>query len=136
MAPLTLNKEGKVVESRLKYGNKITLRDGIKFRSAGEANRYLELKLMQQVGEISELKLQVKHKLEVNGIVVGTYTSDFEYIEDGQWVVEDFKGARTALFILKWNTLKAMHRECLGMTFRLTGKTNKERKNGKKADIG
>lgn len=111
------------IRQPLKYGNKITVVDGIKFRSKGEADRYSELKLLQIAGHISDLKRQVKHNLEVEGIVVGTYTSDFEYAEDGQWVIEDFKGARTALFILKWNVLKAMPQNDY-ITFRLTGKTS------------
>lgn len=115
---------------RLKYGNKITVVHGIKFRSIGEANRYCELLILLKAGMISDLKLQVKHDLYANEIKVGTYKSDFEYIEDSSRIIEDYKGARTALFILKWNIMKSMYQgaqETGEVVFRLTGKTNKSR---------
>jgi hypothetical protein len=108
---------------RLKYGNKITVVDGIKFRSKGEAGRYQELKLLEKAGRITVLRLQVKHELIVNRKVVGTYTSDFEYWEGGSYIVEDFKGVKTALFTLKWNILKAMQDSSL-VVFRITGKAS------------
>jgi len=113
---------------RLKYGNKITEVDGIKFRSKGEAGRYQELKLLLKVGHISNLQLQVKHTLIVNLCKVGVYLSDFEYEEAGIHVIEDFKGARTALFILKWNILRAMHKNTTGLDFRLTGKASNRKR--------
>lgn len=112
----------------LKYGNKITVVHGIKFRSKGEANRYLELLLLVKARVISDLKLQEKHTLHANGVKVGTYTSDFEYIEGDFHIIEDFKGVRTALFVLKWNIMKTMYAieniEGRRVGFKLTGKTN------------
>ena len=117
---------------RLKYGNKITVVHGIKFRSKGEATRYCELLILLKAGEISDLKLQVKHILYANGQKVGTYTSDFEYMEGDKWVIEDFKGARTALFILKWNIMKVMfsleNMDGRPVLLKLTGKTSKSRR--------
>lgn len=117
---------------QLKYGNKITVVHGIKFRSKGEATRYLELLLLVKAGVISDLKLQVIHDLYANEIKVGTYKSDFEYVEGDFHVIEDFKGARTALFILKWNIMKVMYSlENINgrrVGFKLTGKTSKSRR--------
>lgn len=122
---LTLNKKGEVVESRLKYGNEITVRDGIKFRSKGEADRYSELKLLQSAGEISNLKWQQPIPLWVEKVKVGLYIADFTYNEGGNFVIEDFKGKRTALFILKWNILHALHDKCPGIILRVSKKGRK-----------
>lgn len=46
-----------------KYLNKFTEVDGIKFSSKKEAKRYSELKIMENAGIISDLKLQVKFVL-------------------------------------------------------------------------
>lgn len=46
-----------------KYLNKFTEVDGIKFSSKKEANRYSELKMMENAGIITDLKLQVKFVL-------------------------------------------------------------------------
>lgn len=114
--------------TRLKYGNKITVVDGIKFRSLGESRRYQELKLLEKAGHISNLDLQVKHTLEVKGYKVGTYTSDFEYDHGIFRVIEDFKGVRTALFTLKWNILRAMYAEKTYTVLKLTGKASKNKR--------
>jgi hypothetical protein len=45
-----------------KHQNIKTLTDGIKFDSKKESGRYLQLKLMQGQGMISELRLQVPTK--------------------------------------------------------------------------
>ncbi len=116
---LQLNKK------RLKYGNVITERDGIKFRSKGEADRYSELKLLQHARKIANLKLQVKFKLLAYGEVVGSYIADFVYLEGDNLIIEDYKGTRTALFTLKWNILKAMTKHNPKIVLRLTGKSNK-----------
>lgn len=123
----------------LKYGNKITVVHGIKFRSKGEATRYLELLLLVKAGVISDLKLQVVHNLHANGVKVGTYKSDFEYLEGDFHIIEDFKGARTALFILKWNIMKTMYAiENINgrrVGFKLTGKTSKSRSSSPRGTV-
>ena len=41
-----------------KYSNQKVVIDNIKFDSKKEANRYLELKIIEKAGEISNLQLQ------------------------------------------------------------------------------
>ena len=108
---------------RLKYGNKITAVDNVKFRSAGEAARYKELKLLQQCGKIQDLRCQVPFRLMGNNIDLRTkYVADFTYWEQGEYIIEDFKGVSTTLFRLKWAILKTMLPKSTGTTFRITGR--------------
>lgn len=85
----------------MKYHNKKTIVDGITFDSKKEGQRYIELKLLERGGLISNLQRQVKYTLipsqKVDGKVVEravTYSADFVYKdnETGQTVVEDVKG--------------------------------------------
>ncbi|MBQ0112290.1 MAG: DUF1064 domain-containing protein [Bacteroidales bacterium] len=83
--------------------------DGIKFASKKEAQRYLELKLMQKAGVIKDLRMQVPfiliEKSEYGRQV--KYIADFTYYENHQngiwknYVVEDTKGFRTDVYKLK-----------------------------------
>ena len=94
----------------MKYGNKATAVDGIIFDSQREAKRYCELKMLQKVGLISDLQLQVPFELipaqKVKGKVVERackYIADFVYFdkEMGETVVEDAKGMRTEVYKIK-----------------------------------
>ena len=91
----------------MKYGNRKTVVDGIKFDSKAEAERYRELKLMEQAGIITDLQLQPKFPLiptfRKNGQTFRgiTYIADFAYTENGRKVVEDVKGFKTAVYKLK-----------------------------------
>lgn len=100
-------------QSTSKYHNKRTTVDGITFASKREANRYVELTLMQRAGLISNLRLQVRYPLVVNGVKVGAYLSDFTYVDEhGIEVVEDVKGGeatKTAVYRLKKNLMRALH---------------------------
>jgi hypothetical protein len=103
---------GRPVPIISKFRNRITLEDGIKFRSARESERYKELKLMQQSGAIMSLKLQPRYPLELNGVKLTTYVADFEYVDcasEGSLVVEDVKGAHTPLYTLKKRLMRAIH---------------------------
>lgn len=102
-----------------KYHNVKTRRDGLTFDSKKEHKRYNELLLLQQAGEIKNLRRQVKFVLiptqrEPN--IIGTrggvkkgkllerecaYIADFVYIQNGKIVVEDTKGVRTKDYIIK-----------------------------------
>lgn len=97
-----------------KYHNKPTVVDGHRFASKAEAARYVELKLMQQAGEIAELVLQPRFKLMVNGHKICFYVSDFRYriAKTGEAVVEDVKGAITPTYRIK----KALMNACHGIT--------------------
>lgn len=90
-----------------KYHNKKTVVDGIVFDSKGEANRYGELKMLERSGQIEHLRLQVAYELRgMNGDKICKYIADFEYIENGKMVVEDFKGLATQAYKLKAKLFK------------------------------
>jgi hypothetical protein len=95
--------------SRRKYGNKKTEVDGFKFDSKAEAARWSVLKLLLKAGLIFELQRQVTYQIAVNGVKVCKYVADFVYVENGQQVVEDVKGFRTAEYRLKKKLMLAVH---------------------------
>ena len=81
--------------------------DGIKFSSKAEAKRYGELKLLEKAGRISHIVLQPKYPLYTQkptdtgwqSSVVGHYVADFAYLNaNGEQVIEDVKGMKTALY--------------------------------------
>lgn len=110
---------------RSKYGARKTVVDGITFDSKKEANRYRELKLLEEAGEIRFLRLQVPFELlpaqyaetgetYKRGEMAGqpkmkcierslTYIADFVYTrtDDGKTMVEDVKGMKTKEYIIK-----------------------------------
>lgn len=84
---------------RTKYNAKVTYVDDIRFASKLEANRYVELKLLLQAGQISNLILQPAFVLQEGfrdryGKAQRPikYVADFQYIEGDEEVVEDTKG--------------------------------------------
>ena len=87
----------KAFNQGLKYHNKPTIIDGIRFASKKEAQRYCELKVLEKQGEIKDLKLQPRFKMAPGF----TYISDFSYHSNGKLIVEDVKGVMTQVFILK-----------------------------------
>lgn len=92
-----------------KYGNKKTVIDGVTFDSLKEARHYEELKLRLRKGEITDLVLQPKFPLVINGVKCGSYFADFEYNENGKRVVVDAKGFKTPIYNLKKKLVKAVH---------------------------
>ena len=88
-----------------KYHNKKTIIDGIEFDSKKEANRYLELKLLQKANKISNLRLQVPFVLIEKSNYGRTikYIADFVYYDNDAKndVIEDTKGYRTDVYKLK-----------------------------------
>lgn len=102
-----------------KYKNRKTKVGGILFDSKAEADRYLELKAMEQSGDISDLRLQIAYELipvqkesdkvgPRGGVIPGkvihrpiTYVADFVYMENGEEIVEDCKGVRTEVYKIK-----------------------------------
>lgn len=99
-------KRTRVKRTRTKYRNKHCQINGIKFHSKAEAKRYLDLSLLQSVGEISDLKLQVPFQITINNQKLCKYIADFTYMKDGKLIVEDKKGVRTATFNLKKKLMK------------------------------
>lgn len=90
-----------------KYHARKTVIDGIQFDSAKEAKRYTRLRDMEDAGEIQDLRLQVPFELlpsfECDGVKYRgvKYIADFVYYRDGERVVEDCKGMKTAEYKLK-----------------------------------
>lgn len=108
-----------------KYRNIKVKVDGMKFDSKREAKRYLDLKQMQSLGLISNLRCQVKFKFEVNGkplkcLAKGskqlTYTADFLYIKDGIEIVEDVKGFQTKEFKIKKALFETIYNKEIKLT--------------------
>lgn len=104
---MSIEEYRKIAKGR-KYGNKKVTIDNITFDSLAEARRYEELKLMEQAGAISDLRLQPRYELQrafVDNASIKqraiTYVADFAYSEGGLRVVEDCKGARTKEYLLK-----------------------------------
>ena len=65
------------------------------FPSDGEAKRYLQLKLFERAGKITNLKIQPEYQITlINGEKPFKYRADFRYIDTGtgKEVVEDVKG--------------------------------------------
>jgi|TARA_R100000149_G_scaffold382_2_gene117 formylmethanofuran dehydrogenase subunit E-like metal-binding protein len=94
-----------------KFNNKPTIVDGHRFASKKEAQRYNDLKYLQQAGQIAQLKLQPRFDLIVNELKVGTYVGDFQYVvtSTGEEIVEDVKSPATTtpLYKLKKKILEA-----------------------------
>ncbi len=85
-------------------------RDGIKFASTKEANRYLELKFLQTHRQISDLKMQVPFDLNPGGTHTMKYIADFTYNDqDGNYVVEDSKGFKTKDYLKKRRLMLRVH---------------------------
>lgn len=110
-------------EKGQKYKNKKIEIDGIKFDSTKEGKRYLVLKQALYDGKIQDLKLQVKYELipsikeeyvehlkTKNKVKTRTlqlpitYTCDFQYMKDGELIIEDIKASPKLLpkeFVIK-----------------------------------
>ena len=81
-----------------KYHNVRTERDGKTYASKREADRHSALKLLQQARAIALFFEQVPFPLP-GGI---TYIADFVVLHmDGSYTVEDAKGKRTDVYIIK-----------------------------------
>lgn len=81
----------------------------LKFDSKKEKQRFEELMLMEQAGEIKGLKLQHDFTLQeafttTDGERVRAirYRADFTYYDSaGNWIIEDAKGMKTDIYKLK-----------------------------------
>jgi Protein of unknown function (DUF1064) len=83
-----------------KYGNIKVEFDGYKFDSKKECTRYIQLRMLLRIGEISDLKLQQSFELNEGGTYSLKYIADFTYYEtkNNTFVVEDVKGYETITF--------------------------------------
>lgn len=111
-----------------KYRNHKAEADGITFDSIKERDRYLELKLMEKAGEITDLELQKEYILipkqyspstltkqgkEKRGRLLEReckYRADFVYKDiSGNEIVEDTKGMRTPDYLIKRKLMLFVH---------------------------
>ena len=76
-----------------------------------EAERYAELKLMEKAGEIRNLEVHSRYPMFIGGQHICVYEADFSYRKKFSHSihVEDVKGVRTALFILKKKLMLAIY---------------------------
>ena len=99
----------KLTRKKSKYGNKRVRFEGMTFDSEGEFHRYLDLLMLQRAGIITDLSRQVKFVLipsqkDENGKTIErecSYVADFTYRENGEFIVEDYKGHKTDVYKLK-----------------------------------
>lgn len=95
-----------------KYGNHPAERDGIRFASLQERQRYDELKLLEAAGAITDLRCQPRYELQPAFTCGGRairrieYVGDFAYTENSTTVCEDVKGMATDVFKLKWKLVR------------------------------
>jgi hypothetical protein len=83
--------------------------DGYTFDSAKEMRRYIELRMLQTIGEITDLLLQVPFDLNEGGSHSLKYYADFTYYVKGRYIVEDVKGFRTAVYKKKKRLMYQIH---------------------------
>lgn len=97
------NKTSLKQAKKSKYRAVKTEIDGIMFDSKREAARYQELRLLEQAGDIENLRLQIPYEL-IEKSKYGRsikYVADFVYSRNGLTVIEDAKGVRTPVYRLK-----------------------------------
>ena len=117
-----------------KYGNKKVVSHGEVFDSKREAMRYYDLRFLEGIGAIKDLKRQVTYELipvqreksarvykkgrkkgqPIEGKIIEkavTYIADFVYTDTatGKEVVEDAKGMRTRDYIIKRKLMLYIH---------------------------
>lgn len=92
-----------------KYHASRAIIDGITFDSLFEAERWMELKMLEKYGAVTDLRRQVRFEVipKTKRNRAHHYTADFAYTENGKTVVEDVKGAKTRDYLLRRDLLLA-----------------------------
>jgi hypothetical protein len=96
---------------RQKYNAKRVLLDGICFDSKAESRYYAELKIRERQGEVTDIELQRRFDLMVNGSLAAVYVADFCFFDRLTRCrrVVDVKGAPvTRDFRIKQNLMKSI----------------------------
>ena len=95
-------------ESQSKYHAQKTTVNGTEYDSKKESKRAVELECLEKLGKIKNLQKQVRFILQEGytnneGVKIRSisYIADFVYEDGGQKIVEDSKGFRTEVFVLK-----------------------------------
>lgn len=103
-----------------KYGNQQREYNGIAFDSKAEMLRYIQLKNMEDSGEIFNLRMQVPYILQpsfkYNGHMIRAikYVADFVYYDKtGIQHVEDVKGVETKEYMIKRKMMLSVHGICI-----------------------
>lgn len=126
-----------------KYHNEPVVVDGVRFDGKNEYRRFCFLKLMEQAGEISNLRYHVKYTLFPKGTIdirrlpdgreielrrydkEHWYEADFVYInKKGEEIVEDFKGFETPEFKEKRTMFKALYGKDIKITKLINSSVN------------
>lgn len=87
--------------------------DGDWFGSLKEGKRWIELKKLEALNQIGQLRRQVPYTLSVHGIVIGKWVADFVFgrfdlaEDDWEYRVEDCKGVKTELYRWKKKHVEA-----------------------------
>ena len=94
--------------------------DGHLFGSKGELKLYLQLKILERIGEITFLEVHPKYPIFWPGTDnrICIVELDFTYKKNDEWIYEDFKGADTALSKMKRKLVEAAY----GITVKLVTK--------------
>lgn len=94
-----------------KYRNKKVTVDGITFDSKLEAWQYRRLQPRVESGELIEMRRQHPWPLVVNGKLVCTFKSDFDFViaVTGEHIVQDAKGFQTRESITKHKLYRAVY---------------------------
>lgn len=105
-----------MVTSRSKYRSRKVTVDGVTFDSKKELNRWRELRQLERAGEITQLQRQVRFELipsqRIDGKVIErscNYIADFTYYKNGEYIVEDTKGFKTAEYVIKRKLMLHKH---------------------------
>lgn len=111
---------GSRIEKKVSKHRNVRVRiDGHNFGSKVESRRYLQLKYLEERGQISNLRLQVPFELAPAVHLAGRnrmspplrYFADFVYEQKGKVIVEDVKGADkvTEGFRIKRHLMATVH---------------------------
>lgn len=98
-----------------KYRNRVTETADGRFDSEAEYHHWCHLKIRQRVGEIKDLRRQVVFELAPAVVIQGRkrpalrYVADMVYVEDGETVVADVKGAVTPEYRIKRHLMMSVH---------------------------
>jgi len=94
-----------------KYKAQRVLVDGICFDSKAESRYYAALKLRERAGEVTDIELQRRYDLIVNGRLITRYVADFQFYDRlacCRRVVDVKGGAVTREFKIKQNLMKSI----------------------------
>lgn len=94
----------------MKYHNKVTYIDGIRFDSKREATYFLYLRDLEKRGTIKNLQLQTKMPFKIDDKTIFTYKPDFEYDDAFGHHIIDVKGVETTVFRLKKKLIQAQYK--------------------------